>query len=297
MAIRLRRLARSLSNGAIIAFAPAAQSRAKLTATYCGLELQHLFLARRGPGETRLLDSRMKFRDLGAFLLIFEEIFIRRVYEVGDLGSNPTIVDCGANIGMATLYFRWRYPGARILAFEPDPRVFGVLETNVADNGWDDVEIRNEAVGAGDGLVDFFVSAGRPAQLTMTTAPAAGRGQREQVRCVPLSAHLPDHVDLLKLDIEGSEREVLRELDTSRALERVEHIAMEYHHHLDPHDDHLSETLELLERNGFGYSLSTVGWPGDVSAQTRLGALQENVMVYAYRQPSLPERGRAGAKA
>jgi hypothetical protein len=38
---------------------------------------------------------------------------------------------------------------------------------------------------------------------------------------------------------------------SSGALSNVQAIAMEYHHHIDPNVDRLSEMLEMLERNGF----------------------------------------------
>jgi FkbM family methyltransferase len=67
------------------------------------------------------------------------------------------ILDCGANIGMATLFFKWLYPNARIDAFEPDPKTFQLLENNVKQNHLTNVATHNCALWDIDGKIDFFV--------------------------------------------------------------------------------------------------------------------------------------------
>jgi tRNA1(Val) A37 N6-methylase TrmN6 len=44
------------------------------------------------------------------------------------------VFDCGANIGFATIFFKWLFPKARIYAFEPDPATYALLEKNVKTN-------------------------------------------------------------------------------------------------------------------------------------------------------------------
>ena len=62
----------------------------------------------------------------------------------------------GANIGLATLYFRDKFPGAEILTFEPDMDTFGILEGNVkSHNG---IELFNAANGLESGLMNFYHS-------------------------------------------------------------------------------------------------------------------------------------------
>src|SRR5579862_10008371 len=56
--------------------------------------------------------------------LLYSEIFARQNYEFTSTRENPVILDCGANIGMATFYFKWRFPEAQITSFEPDPSTF-----------------------------------------------------------------------------------------------------------------------------------------------------------------------------
>jgi hypothetical protein len=70
------------------------------------------------------------------FFFIFREIFVHGVYSVPKSTTPKRIVDCGANIGMAVLYYKWLWPEVNIDAYEPDPDTFKVLKTNVAPNNF-----------------------------------------------------------------------------------------------------------------------------------------------------------------
>jgi hypothetical protein len=62
---------------------------------------------------------------------LYREIFVRQYYYFRANTDHPVIFDCGANLGMATLFFKWLYPKSRVEAFEPDPGTFAVLQKNV----------------------------------------------------------------------------------------------------------------------------------------------------------------------
>ena len=66
---------------------------------------------------------------------------------------SPRILDCGANVGLASLFFKRRYPAARITAFEADPALFAILDANLRANGAADVEARHAALWTSTGTV------------------------------------------------------------------------------------------------------------------------------------------------
>ena len=66
-------------------------------------------------------------------------------------GSVPVIIDAGANIGMATLWFRSQYPLAGIVAIEPEPDNVRILHLNL--DGRANIEILDAAIGAEPGFV------------------------------------------------------------------------------------------------------------------------------------------------
>src|SRR5688572_6336531 len=46
-------------------------------------------------------------------------------------GDPKFIVDAGANIGIASIYFATKFPNARVIAIEPEPENFTLLEKNI----------------------------------------------------------------------------------------------------------------------------------------------------------------------
>ena len=133
-----------------------------------------------------------------------------------------TIIDCGANIGMASLYFASAYPAARIYGVEADPENFAVLRSNTAG------EPRIVPIHG------CIVPTPQDTVLFNNHGPAWGRklGDRDgiHVPAISLDALLAAHgiarVDLLKMDIEGAEREVLAE---GSYLRSVQHVIAELH--------------------------------------------------------------------
>jgi len=198
-------------------------------------------LRRLGPGAIRVLDYRVRYADLSLFRMLFREIFIKRVYAFVCDARAPRIIDAGANIGLATVFFKSLYPDAEIVAFEPEPATFELLKQNVLENSLTSVTLVNAALGERDEPVAFYVrndvAAGdigastrrglryvhhSPDQITSTT-----------VRSVRLSSYLDQNrpIDFLKLDIEGSEGAVIG--DIASKLVGIEAIAIEYHRDAD----------------------------------------------------------------
>ncbi|MBV9296855.1 MAG: FkbM family methyltransferase, partial [Acidobacteriaceae bacterium] len=64
--------------------------------------------------------------------LVFYQIFVRRDYDVvADLADPELIIDGGANIGLASLYFLNKYPNVRIIAVEPDSANLEICRQNL----------------------------------------------------------------------------------------------------------------------------------------------------------------------
>lgn len=59
--------------------------------------------------------------------------FLREHYEaILASGDVPIIIDCGANIGCASIHFAQLFPKARVLAIEPEPDNFALLRANLS---------------------------------------------------------------------------------------------------------------------------------------------------------------------
>jgi FkbM family methyltransferase len=145
------------------------------------------------------------------------ELLSREISEGGEYWfasdkRDPTILDCGSHIGLSVAWFKRRFPNARIIAFEPDPQNFRLLQTNVAFNGLEGVELLNVAVSSRRGTARLFGDFGVAAPMASAHSLRQewGTQRSEQwilVNTVPLADYITGPVDYLKLDIEGMETE------------------------------------------------------------------------------------------
>ena len=62
---------------------------------------------------------------------LIREIFVNEEYQFKNTNGKPVIIDCGANIGMSVLYFKRCHPKATIIAIEPNPTTYSLLDKNV----------------------------------------------------------------------------------------------------------------------------------------------------------------------
>jgi FkbM family methyltransferase len=174
-------------------------------------------------GDTLSLES---FTDLVTAWIIY----CRREYTV--LSSDRVIVDAGANIGAFSLYAARRAPLAKIVALEPFPETRRLLTKTVAANKLADrVEIRDWALAGDDSRRMMDLGTGDEPSQSRGMFPA-GAQDGVAVNAVSLATFLRREnltkVDLLKMDIEGSEHEVFAGAD-NETLRHFARISLEYH--------------------------------------------------------------------
>ncbi len=202
--------------------------------------------------------SRMGFQiahfDQQTLNHLYREVFARQHYYFHTKSETPVILDCGANVGMASLYFKWLYPRSRVLAFEPDPAAFRLLKQNIAQNNLD-VETYNCALWDRDADVDFFVDSNSPGSLLMSTDASRLKGEPIKVRARRLSEFIQGDVDFVKIDVEGAEHRVLGDLVESDKIGAIRQMVVEYHHRIGQQKSCLAEFLLMLEQAGFEYQI------------------------------------------
>ncbi len=209
---------------------------------------------RRTPGRIALLDYDIEYADLLSFCPQFHEIFVDRGLEFHATTASPRILDCGANIGAASLFFKRQYPNARITAYEADPDLCAMTRRNLERNGASDVDVVHAALWTSTGNVTFLAEGSDSGMI----GGLAGAGEGLPVKTVTVpSLRLrdvlsEDRVDLLKLDIEGAEGAVLD--DCAPVLDRVGAIVMDLHE-FDATDRQSPRVFECLSRAGFVYSV------------------------------------------
>jgi FkbM family methyltransferase len=197
---------------------------AAVSSAYLGFSrLAYPFVLRLRSGEQINIEE---LTDLKAFW----QIFLRQIYRVHF--SDRVILDVGANIGVFTLYAARCAPQTEIFAFEPFPSTYHRLLTTVRDHNLESrVTCFNFAATGAEG-VRLMPDASVPSQRRAVASPDSAIARGTPVNGKTLEAMLEENrlskIDLMKMDIEGSEYEVLLSA-SQKILSRIRRIALEYH--------------------------------------------------------------------
>lgn len=113
------------------------------------------FMPRFMPTTTLLLGKKIDIVDSASFLFMYSEIFEKQIYRFNANTKSPLIIDCGANIGLSVIYFKKLFPESRVIAFEPDETIFGVLKKNVTTFGFTDVQLIQKALWNSETMLKF----------------------------------------------------------------------------------------------------------------------------------------------
>jgi FkbM family methyltransferase len=227
------------------------------------------------PSETKMGFQVTHF-DKRALKYLYREIFARQHYYFRAATERPVIIDCGANIGMASLYFKWLYPKSSVQAFEPDPTTFQLLKQNIARNNLD-VDTHICALWDQNTTVDLFSELTDPGGLLMSTDASRSKGEPIKVTGRRLSDFIDGEVDFVKLDVEGAEHRVVSDLVQAGKLRSIRQMVIEYHHRIGLQKSCLAEFLLILQQAGFEYQIHAAIYP-----LTSRDAFQD-VLISAYR--------------
>jgi FkbM family methyltransferase len=117
-------------------------------------------------------------------------------------GRMPVIIDAGANIGSSAIWFRTKYPKARVIAVEPESGNVEMLRQNV--DGYSTISVVEAAIGSKSGFVSLVGSEKSWAvrtELSNSGCPIVTINQLLDM--VPNGKPF-----LIKIDIEGFEKEL-----------------------------------------------------------------------------------------
>jgi tRNA1(Val) A37 N6-methylase TrmN6 len=105
--------------------------------------------------QTNILGNTFTYVDSASFYFIYDEIFKKEIYKFKTSNPIPTIIDAGANIGLGIIYLKKQYPNAKIVAFEPDEKVFEVLELNIKSFNLTNVNLVNKGLWKEETILSF----------------------------------------------------------------------------------------------------------------------------------------------
>ena len=206
------------------------------------------------PGISRSMKIRLDATDKQ----VFEQIFVDDDYALPTDIQPRFVIDGGANVGYASIYFTNRYPDADIVAVEPDPSNFQVLCENVS--GYPKIRPLKAAIWKERDLLLVDNSLGSWActvsEVRSDQMPEKSHLSYSDALTIDdiflRSGH--DRVDILKLDIEGAELEVFS-APCQSWLAKTDAIIIELHDRMKPG---CSAALERAIK-GHGFSRSAQG--------------------------------------
>jgi FkbM family methyltransferase len=128
-----------------------------------------------------------------------------------DPGFEPkTVLDLGGNIGCSAIYFANRWPNARIVVVEPLPSTFELLKENT--RFYSNIRSVHAAAHPRRETISLHVPKTGFWGARVTTVARNGAAQSHSAPGVPvedlMSEYGIDHIDILKMDIEGSEADL-----------------------------------------------------------------------------------------
>ncbi|MEM4188509.1 MAG: FkbM family methyltransferase [Candidatus Hadarchaeum sp.] len=164
----------------------------------------------------------------GADPKVLVEVFLRGIYQIPLRNKeNLTIVDAGAHIGVAAVFFANRFMPVRIISIEPTPQNTWLLELNT--RFYSCIHLIGAALWWRSGLLQ--VADHGSGSSGFRVGEAANGRANVRVPAVTVDDILEEfdleRIDLLKCDIEGAEREVFEHADSW--IHRVDVVAVEVH--------------------------------------------------------------------
>ena len=192
---------------------------------------------------------------------LLNKIFNVQEYNFKIENFNPQLIlDCGANVGYSAAYFANKYPQAKIIAVEPEPLNFKMLTYNT--HFFDNVTCLNSAIWYNEGYIKILPDVPGNTLAFMTEDTTAD--DPEALKTTTIAKLLADsgfdEIDLLKLDIEGAEREVFDDIaKPDEWLPKVKVMVIELH-----------DRMKIGCSNAFFKAVSRYNFYMDISGENLL---------------------------
>lgn len=155
----------------------------------------------------RHFKNKLYLRSAQSDPYIFEQVFVEQQYRFPEKFTRPVnwIIDAGANIGMAAVYFANRFPEAKIISIEPDAGNFALLQKNTS--GYPQITCLHAALWDKEEMLEI----GNKQQLSAgyIVEPVNGNtGIPGETINGLMKKYGIENISLVKIDIEGAELNV-----------------------------------------------------------------------------------------
>ena len=143
---------------------------------------------------------------------VFYQVFLEKSYQIKTNFKPKVIIDCGANIGLASVFFKNRYPEATIIAIEPEESNFKMLKANTNTNMYHNIHCLKK--GVWNKSANLIVNDNGYGNWGFTVDEVEYENSNT-IAAISINEIMSkfnlQHIDILKIDIEGSEKELFLE--------------------------------------------------------------------------------------
>lgn len=193
------------------------------------------FLIIRALRSNRLITINLKhliepvyLRNSTSDITVFYQVFFQNSYDLNYPSPVEVIIDCGANIGLSSIFYSVNFPKAKIIALEPEENNFNLLVKNCRP--YDNIipvkaGIWNKNIG-----LEMINKTGQPWEMQVVESDAPNADVEAVSVPYLLEKYNLKSIDILKIDIEGSEKELF-ETDSEKWLPLTRTLVIELHDH------------------------------------------------------------------
>jgi FkbM family methyltransferase len=160
---------------------------------------------------------------------VYNQVWVNQEFHV-DVKKPSLILDAGAHIGLVSQYFAIKYPNAKVVSLEPNQDNFEILKRNTKELNnvypikaalwYRECRLKTENPEAEEPWSFRFVEACEGEGVESVTIPGI------------MKKFDHEHIDILKMDIEGAEREIL--INSSSWISNVNYMMVELHDRYRP---------------------------------------------------------------
>ena len=197
----------------------------------------------------------MKFpvflRGGGSDFEVFKQVYLYRFYDTEFAFEPKTIIDCGANIGITTVFLKNKFPNAKVIAVEPETSNVEMLQMNTKD--LPGVEIEAKGLWGRECYLEIVEGYDKMAWSFKVNEVDSFKEGAIPAISIPklIEKYNLTSIDILKIDIEGSEENVFQE-DISSWISMVKVLIIELHDWQRPLSS--KPFFKLFSNYNFNYS-------------------------------------------
>lgn len=248
--------------------------------------IAHPILLRPGTSDWRVLHQILVEEEYDPASQPHDDALTRLYQDTLDRSEVPVIIDCGANIGLASVWYARRYPHARVIAVEPEPGNYRVLAMNARNYP----NITAVHGGISDRRTRMTLSNVGDAPWAWETREDGETGEIATFTVPDLLATVPgSRAMIVKIDIEGGEMDLFR--SNTAWSRQAPLIVFESHDPLFAWRGTFHAIVAALvdrPRDYIQKGENTFAFSHDLNVASQLGGKPVGPSVGVVRQPALP---------